>query len=494
MKSSFLLILKSVVIAAVLALPVLFSGSAQAQIFCPSTIPGQTGIALQGGTCTNGTTGAFSNATLASQALSDLSQSTTQETTRTANNAINDRRQTEANRCPEGMERVGDVCQRPAAVSTATPAPVTAPASATTSIAPSPNAARPAAERRRAAPVVAAPRTPVYKAPPVPYIENSVRIAAWASVFGDYERRTGTSTSSINCCTNAVAGGLPLPLGLSATSDSRAVGFVGGLDFTIRNVLGQGDGVIAGALLGYAETNLNLTTTSTSTSPNVGSGSSTLHSRLSGPSVGAFATYFNGGFSIDNTFKADFLGLNESFTDNLAFTANTFPGGVGSIPPAFATFSGSGSTNLINYSSFGNINYRFRLSERYWIEPTVGYDYTATQYQSGAALLGLADGYLLRFQGGARFGVESVWNQVRVTTILTGLAYDDVIVNGGVVQNAAFGPATLLLAGEGKVRGQGIFLVNFDFGTGWSSFVLADVRGGEGLFGAGGKAGVRYQW
>jgi hypothetical protein len=95
---SFRSVLKFVVAAAVIALPASFSGSAQAQIFCPPAITGQTGIILQGGTCTNGTTGAFSNATLASQALSDLSQSTTQETTRTATSAISDRRQVEADR------------------------------------------------------------------------------------------------------------------------------------------------------------------------------------------------------------------------------------------------------------------------------------------------------------------------------------------------------------------------------------------------------------
>jgi hypothetical protein len=388
------------------------------------------------------------------------------------------------------MERVGGVCRRPAAV--ATPAAATPPVPST---APEQREPRRARTARHAAPAVAARPAPVYKAIPVPYIDNGPRIAAWANVFGDYERRTGTGASSINCCTNAVAGGLPLALGLSATSDSRTIGFLGGLDFTTRNVFAQGDGVIAGVLLGYAETDLKLSTISTSTSPFVGNGSSNLQARLSGPSVGVFATYFNGGFAIDNTFKADFFSLNENFTDNLAFTANTLPGGVGSIPIAFSTFSASGSTQLINYNSFGNINYRFRFSPQYWIEPTAGYIYTATHYDAGAAFLGLADGHLLRVQGGARFGIESTWNQVRVTTVLTGLAYDDVIVSGGVVQNGAFGTSNaLLLAGEGKVRGQGILAFNFDFGTGLSSYVLAEVRGGEGLIGAGGKAGVRYQW
>ena len=269
---------------------------------------------------------------------------------------------------------------------------------------------------------------------------------------------------------------------------------LGGLVFTSRNLLAQGDGLIAGFLTGYAETNLNLSTTSISIIPgNVGNGSSILHAHVFGPSVGGFATYFNGNFSIDNTFKADFFHLGESFTDNLSFTTNGL-----NVPVSFATFSGAGSTDLVNYNSFGNVNYRFYISEPYWIEPTAGYLYTATQYGSGAASLGLSNGTLLRVQGGARFGVDSLWNDVRVTTVLTGLVYDDVIVNGGAIENAAFGPVTnLLLAGQGLIRGEGILAMNFDFGKGLSSFVTANVRGGEGrvgLFGAGGSVGVRYQW
>jgi hypothetical protein len=70
--------------------------AAQAQgIFCPAATNGQAGIVLQNGTCTNGTTGAFSNAALASQAMSDLAQSSTQQTSEVARSSIDTRRQTE---------------------------------------------------------------------------------------------------------------------------------------------------------------------------------------------------------------------------------------------------------------------------------------------------------------------------------------------------------------------------------------------------------------
>src|SRR6202043_3234516 len=100
--------------------------SAQAQaIFCPGAIPLQPGIALSAGTCTNGTTGAFSNAALASQALSDLSQSTTQQASATVESTLEVRRQVEQDRCPDGYERVNNVCQRIA--SSAPPPPPAAP-------------------------------------------------------------------------------------------------------------------------------------------------------------------------------------------------------------------------------------------------------------------------------------------------------------------------------------------------------------------------------
>jgi hypothetical protein len=46
----------------------------------------------------------------------------------------------------------------------------------------------------------------------------------------------------------------------------------------------------------------------------------------------------------------------------------------------------------------------------------------------------------------------------------------------------------------GFMRGQGILVLNFDFGNGMSSFVQGDVYGGAHLFGAGGRGGLRYQW
>ena len=132
-----------------------------------------------------------------------------------------------------------------------------------------------------------------------------------------------------------------------------------------------------------------------------------------------------------------------------------------------------------------------------WIEPTVGLRYYIADYDSDAAALGLADGHVLRLQAGARLGTQFLWNNVVVTPILTGLVYGDATVSGLAVTDAAFlGSAggVASAATEGKVRGQGIGAVKFDYGNGVSSFVQADIRGGSDYFGYGGRAGVRFVW
>ena len=156
----------------------------------------------------------------------------------------------------------------------------------------------------------------------------------------------------------------------------------------------------------------------------------------------------------------------------------------------------AGSVSLLNSTVIGNLNYRFDLYPSFWIEPTVGVAYTNSSYGSGAAQLGLADGNLVRVQGGARFGTSTLLsNGVLMTPILTGLAYNDVVVQGGVLPAfASQGNNLLAQSDQGFMRGQGILVLNFDFGNGTSSFVQGDVYGGAHLFGAGGRGGIRYQW
>src|SRR6266702_7687377 len=151
---------KTVCIAAFLSL-IGFSAQAQGTIFCPATINGVTGFQLTNGLCTNGNTGAFSTAALSSQALGDIQQSVTQQTTTATLDAISARRKEETERCPEGFERSNDperTCRR---IAVAQPAPSVSPSRPSPSR-PAPRlASRPAPMPVKALPVVAI--DPVYR-------------------------------------------------------------------------------------------------------------------------------------------------------------------------------------------------------------------------------------------------------------------------------------------------------------------------------------------
>ncbi len=232
---------------------------------------------------------------------------------------------------------------------------------------------------------------------------------------------------------------------------------------------------------------MSLSTASVSSNPTIPSGFSTMNAVLSGPATGAYASYFNGGFSTDLAFKVEFFNLNLSFNDLLGFQSNPAQ----NFPPTTVPFSGGGTTSVNNYTTSGNVNYRFPISGHFWTEPTAGIQYTRLDYASDADQFGLADGSVLRLQAGERFGVEGTWDAVQMTTVFTGLLYDNVAVTGGALPNA---PNPLILADQGKLRAEGILTLIFYQGKGVSYLLQADLWGGEGLFAAGGKMGVRIAW
>jgi hypothetical protein len=266
-------------------------------------------------------------------------------------------------------------------------------------------------------------------------------------------------------------------------STARTGGLIGGADMTRSGILSANDVLIVGLLAGYTDTHIDLSASDTSGS------SSTLSSSITGPSIGAFLSYGNGPFSNDTMFKVDFLHIDETYTQVLQFSGAS---------TAAVVNSGAAGVGLTNYALSSDFQYRFPISPGWWWEPTGGFRYINSQYGNGAAALGLENGYVWRVQGGLRLGTDQMWNSVRVTTTLTGLAYSDVVVHGVVISGGSIGGTffgnTLLTSDQGLVRGLGIWRSNFDFGNGRSLFVQADVRGGEGLFGAGGRLGGRIQF
>lgn len=434
--------------------------SANAQsVFCPAG----GGFVLTSGLCTNGATGAFSSAALSSQVIGEIQQSTAQQATTAALDAISARRVAETELCPDGMVRINGACHRSRTVDTAAPK-----------------------GRRRS---TAAP-SKVVTTHPSPAIDHT-SFAIWGQGFGDYERRNENPLGTIGGIAGGGGGGVQ-SLTLALKQRATTAGGLVGADWTRRSFFSTNDILITGLLVGYTSTDISLRATSAPVSPivdaTVSSGNSVSSVRISGPSVGAFYTYANGAFSNDSTFKVDFLDVTESFTETLGFNNGAAP----------VTISGAASTRLTNYTIASNFQYRFPLSQQLWFEPTGGFRYIASRYASDAATLGLESGHVWRLQAGVRWGAEAMWNTVRVTTTITGLAYSDVDVAGGPISGGAAGGSfvgtTILASDEGKVRGQGILLNTFDFGNGYSAFAQGEVRGGSGLFGIGGRGGVRVQF
>ena len=170
---------------------------AQAQgIFCPPTAPQSTApgaVTLKGGLCTNVVTGAFSNAALASQALSDVTQASSDQSTDTAVQAVSARR------------RIEEVQQQ----------------------------APPSEPRERKLPPREPSRTStkteplIYKAPiaPVPY---GPQWGVWAEGFGEYDKLTGDGvTTQTPIGVNGLLGS-----NLSFTTKATTGGIVAGADRT----------------------------------------------------------------------------------------------------------------------------------------------------------------------------------------------------------------------------------------------------------------------
>jgi hypothetical protein len=464
-------------LAAIAGLPVgasLAVRPAQAQnfsFFCPNSVTSTGAIngattAFQGNGCVGGGGGAYSNAALATQSVSDLAQTSSQESSRAFQSVVAERRRAAADERPTPVMR---------SVSRFAPeSPLADPWDAMPaemlSFAPQ--------SKAYAADLRATPRA----APP---IEQVPRLGIWANGYGDYERRSGQSQTIGPLDTST-------PLGLDARSTSWSSGVLGGIDVTSRSIASSSDGLITGLLAGFMSSHSTLNTVSNSSNTvRVNNGLSSLKAQLSGPVAGLYASYFNGGFSTDLAVKVEFLDLNLAFTDLLGFgsapNTNDANPNLGS-----ATFSNNGTTRLNNYSAGGNVNYRWPAAANIWVEPTAGFQYTRSDYAANAGVAGLADGSLLRLQGGARLGIESSWNTVRMTTVVTALLYDNVSVSGGLIQTSPANP--VILSDQGKLRAQGILALNFQHGNGISSFLQGDIRGGDALIGAGGKAGVRMVW
>jgi len=279
---------------------------------------------------------------------------------------------------------------------------------------------------------------------------GSPKPAVWIRGYGDYEQRDGQANFNF--------------AGTNFTSNlgyrQGTGGVMGGIDSVWSGLTTATDGLVLGLLGGYTTSRVELRDSPTTQA-------------FSGPSVGAYGTYFAGNWFFDLLFKVDLLSLDIN------------------IPGM------SQSANPINYNLASNIGYKFDLANRYYIEPTAGLEYVRTNFDHATALtatsVALNDGDALRARAGARIGTEWVTSNMRVEPSLLAQVYEvAAATNNALLVN---GTSISMPSDVGRARGEVQGLVNvLNLQTGLSGFARVDTRFGEGLLSVGGRAGMRYQW
>lgn len=292
---------------------------------------------------------------------------------------------------------------------------------------------------------------------------TTYRPAVWLRAFGDFENRDGVSGPSVL-----------LPTGMSVIDPSyrqRTVGLLAGTDVVISRLTSASDGLILGLMGGASDSRVDFRSLG--------------RVDLTGPSIGAYASYLNGGFFADLLFKTDFLSLR---SDALGLPARA---------------------DAQNYALTFNLGYKINLTSSWYVEPTAGIEHVWTEYsnqvmQVGSGVLApYQNASSTRVRGGARIGTEWIVGGVRFEPSLTALAYTFIDVSSVNVNlssvNLQFGAGgtgvTTLPSDQGKLFGEFQASLNmFDLSSGISGFIRGDVRFGENLVGGGGKVGLRKQW
>ena len=187
--------------------------------------------------------------------------------------------------------------------------------------------------------------------------------------------------------------------------------------------------------------------------------------------------YINGGFSTD--FTVGGLWTNASVS-------------------SLGVSTGSNTTS-VSYAP--NVQYKFELANKVWIEPTVGFTYSTSTSDLtglgasipvvpglpnipgiGAAGLSSVSGHAWEVHGGARIGTEVLWNNgVRVQPSLEGLAFSPFDSS----------PSSPL---DNHVGGRGSAKVNFLWNSNFSSYIEGHIVGIENTSGYGGTLGLRVTW
>ncbi len=275
----------------------------------------------------------------------------------------------------------------------------------------------------------------------------------WARAMGDWSSRDADTsyTDPISQQTET----------LNLDRRQRTGAFLGGIDMGLQGVAG-GD-MLFGVMAGYVTSTLDFTATGDSWT-------------YKGGTVGAYATYINGGFYLDGLVKADFLNVD----------INDGQGAIGD----------KASTNATNIGVRLDTGYRVGMGWGF-IEPQASLQWVHTNMDSVSIFGGAVDfqnGSSGRAKIGVRVGTDLQMNGLTVTPDLTLSVWNHFGSTNSVnidFPGNAFSATDS--AGNGTFGEVGVG-VNVASANNWSGVVRGSVRFGDHYSAGSIGASVRYGW
>ena len=306
-----------------------------------------------------------------------------------------------------------------------------------------------------------------------PEMEDA-KYGTWAQVYADFEEHENLSPGSAD----------------NPTRKKKSFGFLGGFDY-IFAAPGQPQKFLQlGFFAGHNKTKSTFSDTTNVTGAS---------QKDEGGFLGGYANYHDGPFTLELMTKLDLFQHTKRQTVSTSTIPSCNSGEVllvddsADLDAVVAQVAQSGKVSENNYTIGGNIYYRIELGGNSWIEPLAGATYTYTDFGSGAAALNLQDGEVLRLQGGLRTGTSQPLGNLTFTASLTGIIYSDVYIDGFALPQAG-AVSTASNVDEGKIRALGQLNLGLANTQGLSVGLQMDVRGGEDVYGYGGRALVRYKF
>jgi Autotransporter beta-domain len=274
------------------------------------------------------------------------------------------------------------------------------------------------------------------KVPPAPTVDAGPSLATWAQGLGDWEHRGAVDAADIGR--------------FSSTYGAQA-----GFDETWQNVTAGGGSLVLGMIGSWMSSHVTFDNSPTAV-------------RMTGPGIGLYGTFVQGGFSVDLTPKFDFLELTEELSQTQ-------------------------SVNLTNAGLSGNTQYKVKLGENSFVEPTGGFSFTRTVFDSGAPLLGLKDASTMRVQAGARWGTAWDSNGISIESSLKTIAYTYVVAEGASISTTTAG-AAIAPTDRDKIRGEIGPALDVSLPNNYTITLSGQMRFGEELVGGSATFTLRKQW